>query len=613
MPTVTYAISTNGNDGHEYDGVWYPDGDTPPKMYAGKYYGPPLWMACRWGVDIPIGATIVSATWRIYTGADQNGNGLMRIQAHNIDDAPTVASSQLPSAKTLTAAYVERTVAAAEWGGSAWVEVDATGPVAEVLARSGRSAATNLMLIMYGPSGSPGDFYVAFLDYYAGSNPSELVITYTAAGAAELAGNAASNATATGGLSTGIQMSGAASGEATATGELTGPAALAGAATGNAAASGTMITWTYVTVASPDTGPGSIFDSRYWTGAAPANGDLIAYDATGGFEVLPNGQYSAPGYGSWFVQFAYAATPTAWQFSTVSIVQTDFAGDAAGVASATGSLSTGINLAGDATGQATASGTIGNDVNLAGAASGNATATGAVTTNIQMAGAATGEATAAGSLDGTAAALAGDAAGQSTAAGSITTQIPLSGDAAGVAGAAGDLSTGIRLAGDAAGESSATGDMDSAPILAGDAIGEATAGGTLTSAISAVPIVRSAVWAGVRMPRMVIGDGFIYPVTLNAGAPSAPINLSGAEEIKAALIDRNHGARFTDPVTLSQSAPGANWSAGSIVIDMSAAVTEQAREHFSKETLAKIEIDALIAGAHFTWFAAVSVVPGWIA
>lgn len=182
MPTVTYPILANGNDGHEYDGVFYPDGDTPPKMYAGRYFGPTLWLLCRWAVTIPIGATIVSATWRLYSGADQNGSGVMRVQAHNVDDSPAVSGGQLPSARTLTTAFVDRNFAAAEWASAGWVSFDATAPIAEVLARGGRSATTNVSLVMYGTAGSPGDGYAAFLDYFAGSNPSELVIEYTVAG-----------------------------------------------------------------------------------------------------------------------------------------------------------------------------------------------------------------------------------------------------------------------------------------------------------------------------------------------------------------------------------------------------------------------------------------------
>ncbi|MGE0289683.1 MAG: hypothetical protein AB7I42_25665 [Bradyrhizobium sp.] len=76
---------------------------------------------------------------------------------------------------------------------------------------------------------------------------------------------------------------------------------------------------------------------------------------------------------------------------------------------------------------------------LEGAAAGQASGTGSLTTGIPLAGAAAGQATATGDLGGAAAQLEGGASGQATGAGDLTTGIPLAGAAAGQATATGGL------------------------------------------------------------------------------------------------------------------------------------------------------------------------------
>lgn len=200
----------------------------------------------------------------------------------------------------------------------------------------------------------------------------------------------------------GNQISGAAAAVASASGSLTTGAGFSGSATGDATAAGVLVNWLAVTVASPNNGIGSIFDARYWTGAPPADGDLIRHEDRDGFSVAPNGQYSATLPGSYLVQFAYLSAPNVWYYTTVDILQTDFAGDASAQAAATGDLTAGpAGWYGPASGQATASGDLTTQAGngLSGTASADASASAALTTGINMAGAASGDATATGSFE----------------------------------------------------------------------------------------------------------------------------------------------------------------------------------------------------------------------
>lgn len=321
----------------------------------------------------------------------------------------------------------------------------------------------------------------------AGNATAEAAASAALTTAINLAGDAASVVAATGDLATAVALTGAAESVAQASGDLLTAVQLAAAASALSTAAGGLVTWAPVTVASPVTGPGSIFDSRYWSGTAAANGDFIAYEDRDGFEVLPSGEYSAPGYGSWMVQFAYAATPNVWYLTTVDIVQTDFAGDAFAQVGAAGALLTAIQMAANAAAEATATAALTVSTDLAGDAQALATAAADLTTAIQLAGDATAEAAATGALNATAAALEAAAASVATAQGSLTTGIPLAGDAAVLTSVTGVLDTAINLIGAAAALSTATGDLVSGVAeLAGAAQSLATATAQITTAIQLV-------------------------------------------------------------------------------------------------------------------------------
>lgn len=185
MATLTAVVSTNANDGHEILTTWYIDGDTPPTMYSGRYGGDYLYLACRFQVPtITNTATINTATWRLYSAGDQTGTPILSIYADDVDNSAALGSgSGLPSNRTPTTATTSKSLTAGEWGTAGWRTVDVTAIIAEVVARAGWSAGNYITLVMRGTAAQAGGDYVGFEDYSgAGSNHSELVIDYTAAG-----------------------------------------------------------------------------------------------------------------------------------------------------------------------------------------------------------------------------------------------------------------------------------------------------------------------------------------------------------------------------------------------------------------------------------------------
>jgi hypothetical protein len=199
----------------------------------------------------------------------------------------------------------------------------------------------------------------------------------------------------------------------------------------------------------------------------------------------------------------------------------DLAGDAAGQASASGTLesilrdvpppfgtrrnrpgrgpyslgrfyrpsvaaySNAIDLFGNAVAQATASAALQVLRTLAGDASGQASATGALEQLVPLAGAAAAQAGASGTL-ALSVLLNGAASSTSTASGALTTagSVDLAGSAAGTASATGTLSLSVGLAGASIGVATASGQLAQAVPLNGAAIGVATASGEIALSIA---------------------------------------------------------------------------------------------------------------------------------
>lgn len=126
------------------------------------------------------------------------------------------------------------------------------------------------------------------------------------------------------------------------------------------------------------------------------------------------------------------------------------------------------------------------------------------------------------------------------------------------------------------------------------------------------PYNRTSIWQGAKTPNFVLGDYFIHSITLYHNSPSEVCSVVGADSIKVALVTDDHSARLTDAVTLSSSETGASWAGGIVVINMTEAITAQADSAFSKSEYAKVEIEVVLGGNSFTWFAPVKVIPGYI-
>lgn len=181
MATLTCYITANGDDGQEWDGNWYIDGDSPGSKYAGRFGGPQIYMADRFQVNLAPGATINSVTWNLYKAGDQNGTPNILAYADDVDSATQPSASAFPSARTSTTATYTKTLTAGEWGTAGWLSIDVTSIFSEVYARGGWAANNYFMLIMVGTLAGAGGDYVGFEDYSAGgSNHSYITIDYTA-------------------------------------------------------------------------------------------------------------------------------------------------------------------------------------------------------------------------------------------------------------------------------------------------------------------------------------------------------------------------------------------------------------------------------------------------
>jgi len=128
----------------------------------------------------------------------------------------------------------------------------------------------------------------------------------------------------------------------------------------------------------------------------------------------------------------------------------------------------------------------------------------------------------------------------------------------------------------------------------------------------AAPYNRTVVWLNVATPDLILGDTFVQTLTLKQGSPQENCNVLAAESIKAAIVTDDNSMVLTDVVSLSSSATGAAWVNGVLVVDLGEAVTAQAASEIKKLTYGKIEIEVVLNGDSFTWFAPVRLIPGYI-
>ena len=184
-----------------------------------------------------------------------------------------------------------------------------------------------------------------------------------------------------------------------------------------------------------------------------------------------------------------------------------------------GELTAQIRLDGAALAAALASGALSTGDGLEGAAAGSALASGSLTTLIVLQGAAVGAALAAADLSTAPSGLAGAATAGAAAAGALTTQIPLSGGAQVSVIAAGTVATTVSLAGAAVAVVAVSGDLVVALELSADAVAAAVAGADLTTQI----VMRADAVVGAQ------ASGALGGVALLAPPPSYRIVRARAE------------------------------------------------------------------------------------
>lgn len=799
MPILTAAISANENDGHEWSGTWFIDGDSPPNMFAGSYGGLAIWLATRFQVNLASTVTVNSATLRLYAIGDQTGTPLLITRGDDVDNSAVPSGSAFPSARTFTTASTTKNLTAAEWGSAGWVTLDVTGIVSEILTRPGWSANNYMSLITTANTGNGGGDYVGFQDYSAaGTNHAELVIDYTAAGVP----NATPADTSSGGFTEPptITVPGVAQPADTSSGGFTEPPTISVPETGateqisataddgchNGAASGFSAAATWMGAADyGNTTTFWVFRGLNIPQGAQLNSALLDYylsyqfnrpdmtfyavdaDDIGtidGGNLLTQTLTSASTLHSYSGRPAGGNSVNAWASATANVGAVNMlaaiqevidrpgwvsGNDVAIIAQKTGGDGYAFAITNDYTdGSANAarliwtlntnpqvssctsprpgatftasgfylSGTTG--ATLTHVASGTAVAqtVGAVTDTsvtltcvegdlppgallLTLTGGATNATYTVTKLPalatsdwvemvapytdtssvgyGMSPALAtGDRVEWKDAATITLTNNGVWGggtiecrrwieataewDAEGwithmvVFGSAAvpfDTSSGgftepptITAASVIAPADTASGGFSEPPTVFGPGVAiapsdtssggfseepgvygantatpdDTSSGGfaepPLISGAPAVvlPVARTVSWYGTRTPDFVIGDVFRQVITLNAGEPASPFDLSSATAIRCAVIDKGHTARLTDVVTLSSGDANASWANGRVVIEMSSAVTAQVADWINEQSFAKVEIDATIEGNHYTWFGVINILPGLI-
>lgn len=260
---------------------------------------------------------------------------------------------------------------------------------------------------------------------------------------AQLAGDAAAVAAATGAISTGINMTAAALSVATALGAISTGVALNGSA---------------VTI--------SVVDGVL-TAEIRLNGSALGQ------------ALAAAGITTQILLAATAAAQAAMTGALAGNAAAALAGDAQAQAFATGALATGIALDGAALAQVLAAGGLATAIRMGGAAAAQALAQAEITVQIRLDGAAIAVVLAQAGL-GTGVQLAGAAQALASGAAALSTGITLVGDAVAVSIAAAALDTRIWVAGNMLNQAQAAGALATELRLAGAAASVVSGNGALT-------------------------------------------------------------------------------------------------------------------------------------
>jgi len=107
------------------------------------------------------------------------------------------------------------------------------------------------------------------------------------------------------------------------------------------------------------------------------------------------------------------------------------------------------------------------------------------------------------------------------------------------------------------------------------------------------------------MIQIVTGDDIAIPVTLTKDGKL--FSIASNAVVKAALVGADHSAILAGPVTLSNTATGANWPASLVVVEIPGTLTAAITAF--KPALLEIQVND---GGPLTWFAEVRIIKGLI-
>jgi len=180
MTTINKQISLGTDDCWELDDTTA--GLTNTAMFCG-YTGGAYDLGARWqSVNIPHGATITSAKLSLYL---VGGTGTLSANIRGIDEDNTLtwATDDRPSQRVKTTATINANQANwNNWGTPAWIDIDITSVVQEIINRSGWSANNALAVVIEDTAGSGTNFAQVYAYEYAGNaHGAKLDIVYTAA------------------------------------------------------------------------------------------------------------------------------------------------------------------------------------------------------------------------------------------------------------------------------------------------------------------------------------------------------------------------------------------------------------------------------------------------
>lgn len=162
----------------------------------------------------------------------------------------------------------------------------------------------------------------------------------------------------------------------------------------------------------------------------------------------------------------------------------DLIGQSASVSIAVGELTTTIRLSADSLSSALAAAGLTSGIVLGASGSAISNAGGSITTQIILSAAAVAQALATADISTSPQGLSANAAATASGSASLMTDIPLSGSASAIAIGAGGLTTGIVLQSSGAAVSSATGDLTISIGMSASALAQAVANGDLSAQIS---------------------------------------------------------------------------------------------------------------------------------